>query len=491
MERAVTSMRQSIAAFAAIVRRSPVRFLAIAFVVTNAVGWQEGGVNPASRFAALAAMSESHTFRIDSYRDWTCDWARTPDGAYYSNKAPGPMFLAFPLTFVLGAGSVAHPPSLFYRTLVALLLQVLPYVLLVILCIELLACAGVSVAGQIFAGVAALFGNTATVFLNTFFGHGLAAVFFLGLLLALVKRRYFWIGACAGWALLCDYGVAAMLPGLAVAGIATWQLESSGKGRALAAAALGALLPGVLWVWYHTVCFGSPWSLPFKFQNPAFVSGGAGSSGAGGHAGIQLWGLFELLPPPSIAWALLAGNKRGLLFTQPWLLLVLGGVVAALFRRWRARRRLASGTSDTGQPSWFPAVAALAVLGLFGVFWMNAGFDGWHGGGSAGPRYMCMVFPLFAILGGLVYDRWPRWGRSLLWATVAIAVLLRALIFAGDLRAVYTRSIWGVYLRNLGAATWPSAWLHLLFFAAVVGWACIKSRPQQTPARLDSSPVSG
>src|SRR3989338_7865785 len=60
-----------------------------------------GDTNTRSRLALLHSIKEDRTLRIDSYQHWTIDWARTPDGHYFSNKAPGPVFLALPFYWIL------------------------------------------------------------------------------------------------------------------------------------------------------------------------------------------------------------------------------------------------------------------------------------------------------------------------------------------------------------------------------------------------------
>jgi hypothetical protein len=72
----------------------------LAFALMCVAVWHDGGTNAASRFAMLRAMSTRCTFQINRYLDWTVDWARTPDGRYYSNKAPGAALVAVPATWL-------------------------------------------------------------------------------------------------------------------------------------------------------------------------------------------------------------------------------------------------------------------------------------------------------------------------------------------------------------------------------------------------------
>src|SRR4249919_651428 len=57
--------------------------------------YEGGGWNQNSRFDLLRAIVERHTLQIDAYHENTQDKARF-QGHYYSDKAPGLVFLAVP-----------------------------------------------------------------------------------------------------------------------------------------------------------------------------------------------------------------------------------------------------------------------------------------------------------------------------------------------------------------------------------------------------------
>src|SRR5579885_1657854 len=61
--------------------------------------YEGGGWNQNSRFDLLRAIVEQHTLRIDAYHENTQDKAHF-QGHYYSDKAPGLVFLAVPMAFV-------------------------------------------------------------------------------------------------------------------------------------------------------------------------------------------------------------------------------------------------------------------------------------------------------------------------------------------------------------------------------------------------------
>src|ERR1700730_15635229 len=97
--------------------------------------YEGGGWNQNSRFDLLRAIVERHTLQIDAYHENTRDKAHFR-GHYYSDKAPGLVFLAVPfalsarpvlrmagidpesprgefaLSYVVSAGAVALPTAL-------------------------------------------------------------------------------------------------------------------------------------------------------------------------------------------------------------------------------------------------------------------------------------------------------------------------------------------------------------------------------------------
>ena len=379
---------------------------------------QAGGLNPLSRFALTRAVAVDHSFAIDRYVSWTVDWARTPGGHFRSNKAPGPSFLAIP--FEILDHRDRTPPEPWLRNLVSILLQAVPFSILAFLVAGELQKAGASAAAQNFAAVAILLGNTAAAFMGVFFGHALSACLLLAALLCWIRKRWFWAGMALGWLILGDYGAAMLLIPAGIAG-------ARDAGRIL----LGAALPAALWIAYHTISFGSPWTLPMAFQNPA----------------VEVAGGFSFLPPIDVVGELLWGRKRGLLVTQPWVLFVWGICI------WRRR--------ELPRP-----LLVFSLLGLPLLFWVNAGFSGWHGGESAGPRYMSLVFPLYGWAAGYFYD---RINRIALLAALGIAVLLRWLVYTKDVLAPERSGIWSYYLENLQASSRSQRpWIAFAIFGAAL-----------------------
>jgi hypothetical protein len=416
--------------------------------------WYDGGMNAASRFAMMRAMSARHTLRINRYVDWywTGDWARTPDGRYYSNKAPGPALVALPVTWVMDQALFSWDPqlkrvqpSVVYKTFVSVLYQVLPCALVMLLASQMLRRRGGSAAAQWFAALAILFGNTASVYMNSYYGHGMTAWLLLALALALIAERSTLVGFFFGFALLCDYAVGLLALPFLVGFFArreSWAL----RGRRALFLVAGAALPAALWIWYHTVCFGSPFTIALSYQNPAF------HNQSGAHQGLQAVLSF---PRGDVLRELLFGPSQGLLFTQPWVLVAY--VLAAICV---LRRRCAD------------APASLTVLLLAGLpllVWFNAGFEGWNGGWVVGPRYPSALVPLVGLSVALLYHRFGRLAHTLLWLTLIPAVLLRVLIYAGPSPYLpATRPVWGFFGRYVTSDPFGAAGLRAFALVGIL-----------------------
>jgi hypothetical protein len=206
----------------------------------------------------------------------------------------------------------------------------------------------------------------------------------------------------------------------------------------------GGLIPGALFAWYHAVCFGNPFYLPMKFANP------------------ELQGKFSPVPSLQVLYELTVGPRRGVLPTQPWL--VISGIAAA-----------AMSWSEAKFLRWRP-LTILAMGGLLGLLWMNAGFEGWHGGGTPGPRYMCVVFPIFGILAGAVLDQSRRPMQLLLWSALAAAVVFRMLVYCDILYAQPGDSLWYYYTHSFAVHFFSKYAVSFVIFWVTFGTAYNFSR---------------
>lgn len=375
-----------------------------------------GETNELARFATLRAMTSDLSFQIDRYIDWTPDWSLSPNGHYYANKPPGTMFLAAPLFFILdhsakliesfepekhrNAQGIRIAPGPSVRIATSVILQLIPFAILVFLAANFMQSIGVSAIAIHFTTLSLLFGNTASIFMNSLFGHGVTAIFSLLALLTLLKRRYYLMGFSLGFAVLNEYFSIILLP---LFFIGLFMQEKKDLRRFLEPV-IGGLFPLALWIWYHVVAFGSPLKVTNHYQNPIFQI--VAKDGAG------LANEFHPYPKLDIIYELLFGSVRGILVTQPWAL------ASILIFLWLVLKRRFS-------PASLVSIGGFALLVC-----ANSTFGAWHSGGSAGPRYIAMIFPIIAFSTGLYYDQIPKIFRTFLWIGLIVSLVFRTQVFA-------------------------------------------------------------
>ena len=447
---------------------------AIVFILLNLIVTQDGGPNATSRWVTMRSMAEQGTFNIDKRIGATMDWARTPDGHYYSNKAPGPMLLGFPVFLLVDQipriwehgyrdeNGLRSFPGYFEKTTVSFFLQIVPLILLVFLILQWMVERGQSSAAQLFFVLAVFFGNTAALYMNNYSGHAFEAILVLAILYSILAKKFYWAGFFAGAAQLSDYGFGMQIPALAVALLLSYNREQSflKMGKSFL---LGGIIPGALWIWYHTLCFGGPFAIANHFQNPVFIDSA--------NETVNLWGIFHL-PNFAAAGELLFGMKRGILATQPW-------VLVAMLTLFIPSKRTAS----------IRVAGAFCVLSLAGLLFMNMSFGGWNGGGSPGPRYLSGIFPCFALWAALAIDRAPKYLSFLFWVSLGASLVFRALVFTDTILAGFS-PLWSFYLDRLavhGKTGYLRLGIFILLFA-IASWFQLHrwqmgSRLKQEPAK--------
>ena len=453
----------------------------VAFLALNLFVTQDGEKNPLSRFAALRAITEQGTFRIDDYKDWTIDWSQGPDGHYYSNKAPGSILLAVPAFWVIDKAALLwemdnfderglrKAPGYFQKTALSFLLQALPFALLVIFWAEALAAAGASAGALHFLSLSLLFGQTAALFMNSWFGHGFAAMLLLWAIYEWWKGRDFRFGFALGLTLLSEYQTAVLFPFLLLLPLLRERARERseqvplgyGRLRFVPAAVAGGLVPAALWIWYHVSAFGGPFAMPAQYYNPAFKDM-ADTAG-------NLMGVLSGAPRLEIVTALLFGGSRGILVTQPWVLVAAAGAAFAIAsRRFVARAATAQLTLCLG--------AATIALLLF-----NSMVGSWNAGYAAGPRYLSFIFPAWAVLAALLHDALgARWKRAL-WAGLGVALVFRALVYGTTILAP-DAPLWPWLAEKFLDTGSGTPWLRLGIFAAMLAlaWLWVRKRNAAT-----------
>ncbi|HEX6095333.1 MAG TPA: hypothetical protein VF432_03330 [Thermoanaerobaculia bacterium] len=369
-------------------RRIAVGLFLLSFV-TYAWFFSGGGWNQNAHFDLTRALVERQTLHIDGYRVNTGDvsWMRNGGEWHaYINKPPGISFLgAIPYAALWLVERAAHVPydSWLWMTINAWLVTVFTCGLsgaLIPAVLYLYGARRVARVAALGVALAVAFGTGVFPYATLMMAHVPPALF---LLLAFVwlDERPLLAGICAGIAgvsyYLCIPAAIVMLVALAVR-----------DRKAALRFALGGLPFGLALAAYQYACFGSPFVTSLETSQNFTEKG-------------LLFGVFRL-PMPEAMWGLTFSEYRGLFFASPFLLLAFLGLH-------RMKRR--------------DAVVILTVAAIF--FFAMAGFNGWHGGGAFGPRYLLPMVPLLAI--PLLYVR----GRAL----GAIALVLGIYAFGLHLLA--------------------------------------------------------
>lgn len=364
--------------------------------------------NEGVRVFAARALVEHGTFAIDRVvADWGyIDDKATHGGHLYSSKAPLVSMLAAAGYALLHpfTGDLSRPPL----TRVARLFgDVLPSLLVGWVMWRALRrrmrdamVADLSVVGIVL-------GSGVLASLHVLSGHALAALApAAALLLArgpaeelerARRQRLATIG------LLLAAAVGAEYPALMVAvPLGALAIVEDRRRDALLWLALGALPIVVAVAAAHTAMFGAPWRTGYSFlENRQYQEVVAGT----------LFGIGA--PDLSVLRTVMLSPALGLWFFSPVLLVgLLGAVVGVLDGAQRGEHR----------------AAAIAVLvASAGMLLFIAGFRGWRGGWSVGPRYLSELIGLWGVAAAWVFDRVaqtrPQLARATLAALVAIGLL--------------------------------------------------------------------
>ncbi len=326
-----------------------------------------GNPNELSRLQAVVAMAEWRTFAIDrtmpsfgAHED-----VSTSRGRFYSNKAPGLAFAAYPvyefLRLLLPAPRAGTWDATFY------LLRILTVTAVCSIALARFAARvsrmAIRPATAPLVTAAVALGTPYLYYARSFFSHAwTAALLFLAwdalrrseetpegrpLLLAAGA------GFLASWAAVSEYTVAPIAILLAVRCFAGRDL------RRVAAFAVGGAVPLCLLLYYDAACFGSPWIL--SSAREAFPQ----------YADLSRGGVFGFRwPSLEVARAYLLDPARGVLIFSPFLAWSAGGLV----KWWRSRQDRAD--------FWFVA----GSVALF--FVVLTAYPNWHGGWALGSRYL-------------------------------------------------------------------------------------------------------
>ncbi|HYM75454.1 MAG TPA: hypothetical protein VE377_05690 [Candidatus Dormibacteraeota bacterium] len=368
--------------------------------------YEGGGWNQNSRFDLLRAIVERHTLQIDAYHENTGDKAHY-QGHYYSDKAPGLVFLAVPfamaarpamrvvgidpesargeyvLSYVVTAGAVALPTALAGVCLFFLALRF-----------------GADTTGAAFATLVMAVGTPMLAYASLFWAHALVGACLVFALAAALKLRdstsgradLLWalaVGLAAGWATVTEYPAApasAMLAVLALAHV--WPRGGAARWRVVAGVGVGAAICLVVLLSYLHAAFGT-FRPSYSYYDPNSFSF------------MQQQGYMGLTyPHPDRLLKILFGCSRGLLFASP----VLVAAPYGLWRLWKEKR--------------FSGAALVAAGIVTYYFLFNSSFYWWKAGLTFGPRYAGAAIPLLCLGVGL---SWAGASRGWRWVLIALA----------------------------------------------------------------------
>jgi len=365
--------------------------------------YEGGGWNQNSRFDLLRAIVEEHTLRIDDYHENTQDKAHF-QGHYYSDKAPGLVFLAVPFAMAARpalrmAGVDPRSPrgELALSYLVSACAVALPTAVAVVCLFFLGLRFGGSIAGAAFGAATMGLGTPLWAYASLFWAHALVAACLIFAFAASVKVRdssgaradFLWalaVGLAAGWATVTEYPAApasAMLALLAVSQV--WPRGKAARWPVMAGVSLGAAFCLVVLLWYLHAAFGS-FRPSYSYYDPTSF------------AFMQQRGYFGLTyPHPDRLLKLLFGCSRGLFFASPVAL----AAPVGLWWLWKEKPQRAA------------ALTAAAITLYYFLF--NASFYWWKAGLCFGPRYAGASTPLLCVGMAVTWRRArPAWRRVLI-----------------------------------------------------------------------------
>jgi hypothetical protein len=402
--------------------------------------YEGGGWNQNSRFDLLRAIVERHTLQIDAYHENTQDKAHF-HGHYYSDKAPGLVFLAVPfalaarpalrlagvdpesprgelaLSYLVSAGAVAFPTALAVMSLFFLGLRF-----------------GSDGSGAALGAIVMALATPMWAYAALFWAHALVGACLVFALAAALKLRdsssargdFFWaltVGLSAGWATVTEYPAApasALLAALALS--QSWPRGRKARWRVTAGVAVGAGICVVVLLAYLYAAFGSI-RPSYSYYDPNSFSF------------MQRQGYMGLTyPHPDRLLKILFGCSRGLFFAAPVLLAAPWG----LWRLWKQKTYSAA------------ALVAAAIVAYYFLF--NASFYWWKAGLSFGPRYAGAAIPFLCLGLGIVWTRaTPAW-RTVLGVLAAISAFVALMVISTTSQLAMQDSC------PLLHSTWPAFW---------------------------------
>ena len=433
-------------------RTIPLLLFVLVWLSAGWFGSWEGNPNNATRLFAAIELVERGDARIDCWAPLTIDKA-VFDGHVYLDKAPGMTLLALPAVALADAvtgdratGDAMMPGDTRLDRFLKLRLRLAAITgpaLLTAITAVLLYDLGLGLTGRAAAGlVAALgyaLGSPIWGLSTTVMGHAAVAALFVIAVWALSRAAdrgrvlpALLGGVALGYAVVVEYQ--AVLAGSMIAMWGAWRLWSHpDRVRLLALAAVGGIAGLVPLVAYNLTAFGTPFRI--------------GYAGVQGFEGMRQ-GLFGLtVPRLPVLFEIVFGDRRGLVWVAPVLVLAVPGLFAL------AEDRRAKGVG----------VMALAVVAT-GLL-VNAAYVYWDGGNATGPRHAMAMAGLLALgLAPFWAGLRQGWQRLATVVLLAVSMAINLMIAAAEIFAPpeYRFPLWSaVYdlrFRHGDLRTIPSDW---------------------------------
>jgi hypothetical protein len=348
-----------------------------------------------SRLDLLHAIVSQRTFAIDAYHTNTIDKAFA-NGHYYSDKAPGTVFLVLPFFYLTSKILLSFDQSLdseqgwFASSWISVATSIGALAAFGAVCLFLWLEGFIPPRCALICTLVIAFGSMMFPYTTMMLSHsvviGLFAIALWCLRLGHTpksaiadRKRFNWsdviAGASCGLAIACEYS-AALVSGGIVAAVLSCSL------RRTCQMVLGAIPPLMLIPIYNWICLGNPFALPYGYES---------------HFTQMNKGFYGIhLPELDNAFHLLFSRERGLFFWTPFLLLAVPGY----FGLYAISRRL----------FWLCYfVPLIQVIVMSGNFNMKAGL-------TLGPRYIAPMLALLILPAGIAARKAP-------WVAVPLAIL--------------------------------------------------------------------
>jgi len=359
--------------------------------------------NEWSRYALIQAIIDEHRLIIDNYISNTLDFSYY-NGHSYSDKAPGLSFVGIPVYFI----AKFLIDSRWIQYLLISLISIFS-ALSVVLVYELVGILGGNKTSKLLTALIYAFGTIAWVYSKNFFAHGFSA--FLLLLSMYYARLFvqennvkfiFVSGIAIGYSIVVEYpNLLLLVPFL------LYFISYNTKKKLIYFIVPVALFLMVLGT-YHYICFGSPFSTPYRYTS--------------GYGNVQDIDVFSNPVHKGLFW-LLFSPYRGLFYLSPVLLLSPFGLFL-LYKKYK--------------PETILFLSFFMIIVLF-----YSRYIYWSGGACYGPRFILAVVPFFTLPLAQVIEKYKD-QRSFL---LLFFVLMGYSIFANAMGVIVSYHV-GQEIRN-------------------------------------------